>query len=60
MRPVTWTPTKDKKLDGCVAKSLQIGFQQGEGKTLRLETVSLFKYQPSQTNAVTINERPEE
>ena len=60
MKPVTWTPTEDARLNGHVAKSLQIGFRLGEGRMLRLETVSLFKHQPSQNDTVTLDERVEQ
>jgi molecular chaperone GrpE (heat shock protein) len=59
MKPLTWIPVDNKKLDGLVAESLQIGFQIGNARMLRLETVSLFKYQPSKTNSITLNERTE-
>jgi len=52
MKPVKWIPIEDSQLDGCVAESLQIGFQFGKERMLRLETVSLFKFQPSQTNTI--------
>jgi molecular chaperone GrpE (heat shock protein) len=59
MKPLTWVPVDNKNFDGLVAESLQTGFQFGNERMLRLETVSLFKYQPSETNSITLNERTE-
>lgn len=59
MKPVTRTPTNDKRLDDCVSESLQVGFQFGKTRMLRLEAVSLYEYQPSQTNTINLNERVE-
>lgn len=57
MKAISWTPVDDKRLDGCVAESLQTGFQFGEVRMLRLETVSLFKHQASKINSIVLNER---
>lgn len=59
MKPVKWISTDKRMLDGRVADSLQIGFKSGHQRVLRLESVSLFKYQPSETKTVTSNERIE-
>ena len=58
-KPVKWTFTDKRKLDGRVAESLQIGFRFGQDKVLRLESVSLYKYRASQTETITLNERNE-
>ena len=57
MKPVKWTITDNRKLDGRMAESLQIGFRFGQDKVLRLESVSLSKYRASQTETITLNER---
>lgn len=59
MKAILWVPIDKKRLDGRVAESLQIGFQLGQIRMLRLETVSLFKYQPLETNSITLSERIE-
>ena len=59
MQPVEWKTTSEKQLDGIVAQSLQIGFRAGQTRILRMETVSLFKYQPSSVPTVTFMERTE-
>jgi hypothetical protein len=59
MKPIAWVPIDNRQLDGRIAESLQLGFQFGNVRMLRLETVSLFKYQPSETNSITLNERTE-
>lgn len=59
MKPITWISTEDAQLNGHIAESLQVGFRLGTERMLRLETVSLFKYQPSQTNTINPNERAE-
>jgi hypothetical protein len=48
MKPVGWKGTSEKQLENCVAESLQIGFRLGETRILRLETVNLYKYEPSE------------
>lgn len=60
MKPITWVPVENKRLDGRVAESLQIGFRFTKGRILRLETVALFGHQPSRKNMVTLNERTEQ
>jgi len=58
MKPVKWEDVGDGRLDGCVAKSLQRGFQIGTDSILRLETVALFKHQTPEDNFATLlNER---
>jgi len=59
MKPIRWIPTDSRMLEGRVADSLQIGFKSGGQRVLRLESVSLFKYQPSKIKTVTSNERGE-
>lgn len=59
MKPVSWKETPDKNLENYVAQSLQVGFTLGKTKILRLETVSLFKYQPSKNNTNQFIERVE-
>ena len=59
MKPIKWEITSEKHLEKSVARSLQIGFKLGQTRVLRMETVSLFKYQPSETNSITLNERIE-
>ncbi|MHC4541512.1 MAG: hypothetical protein ACYTEK_15645 [Planctomycetota bacterium] len=59
MRPVKARETNDRSLDGLVAKSLQVGFRQGRQRLLRLETISLYTYRPSQIETVTLAERKE-
>jgi len=57
MKPIKWEITSEEHLEKSIARSLQIGFRLGQRRILRMETVSLFKYQPSETNSVTLNER---
>lgn len=59
MKAIKWEITSEKHLEKSVAESLQIGFQFGEVRMLRLEAVSLFKYQPSKTNTNKLIERTE-
>ena len=59
MKPVRTEPTNNRDLDGLMAGSLQVGFRLGRRRLLRLETVSLYKYHPSETKTVTSNERVE-
>lgn len=59
MSPIKWETTSEKHIEKSVARSLQVGFKSGQNRVLRMETVSLFKYQPSETNSVTLNERIE-
>lgn len=59
MRPIKWEITSEEHLEKTVARSLLIGFRSGP-RLLRMETVSLFKYQPSETNSVNLIERVEE
>ena len=59
MKPVKCIAIGDSQIDGCVAESLQVGFKFGKERMLRLETVSLFKFQPSQTKTIKLNERAE-
>jgi molecular chaperone GrpE (heat shock protein) len=44
MKPVSRSSTTDKRLDGLVAKSLQIGFRWNQQRLLRPESVSIYKY----------------
>lgn len=60
MKPIKWEATSEKHLENLVAQSLQAGFRFGKARILRMEIVSLFKYQPSETNSVNLNERVEE
>lgn len=59
MQAIKWEITSEKYLEKSVAQSLQIGFRLGQTRILRMETVSLFEYQPSKTNTNTIIERNE-
>ena len=59
MKAIKWEITSEEHLEKSVARSLQIGFRSGQTRILRMETVSLFKYQPSETNSITLNERTE-
>ena len=59
MKPVRTEPTNNRDLDGLMARSLQVGLKFGKHRLLRLETVSLYKYRPSQIETVTLNERKE-
>ncbi|AQQ70917.1 GrpE [Limihaloglobus sulfuriphilus] len=54
MKPIEKIPTTNKELDKCVAQSLQVGFSMGSQRMLRLETISLFEYQASETNITSI------
>ncbi len=56
-KPITWIETNDSDLDGLIAESLRVGFQYGQENILRLETVSLFKYQSSKIETNTLIER---
>lgn len=47
MKPLKQHPTDDPDLDGLVAESLQCGFRISE-RVLRLETVSLFRFENSE------------
>jgi len=49
-KPIGWESTAEKHLENSIAQSLQAGFRLGQTRILRMETVSLFKYQPSKTN----------
>jgi len=60
MRPVKLHPTSNRSLDGLVARCLQVGFRRGEGRLLRLETVSLYGYRPTEIGTTTSNERTED
>jgi molecular chaperone GrpE (heat shock protein) len=59
MKPIKWEITSEEHLENSMAQSLQIGFRLGQTRILRMETVSLFKYQPSKTNTNTLIERTE-
>ena len=59
MKPIKWEITAEEHLEKSVARSLLIGFRS-EQRVLRMETVSLFKYQASETNSVNLIERVEE
>ena len=59
MKPIKWEITSEKHLEKSVAQSLQTGFRLGQARILRMETVSLFEYQPSKTNTNTLIERTE-
>jgi len=58
-KPIGWESTAEKHLENSIAQSLQAGFRLGQTRILRMETVSLFKYQPSKTNTNTLIERTE-
>lgn len=60
MRPIQWEISSEKHLENAIAQSLQIGFRTGLTRILRMETVSLFKYEPSKTNTNTFMERTEQ
>ena len=53
-KPIDWEITSEKHLENLIAQSLQAGFRLGQARILRMETVSLFKYQPSETNTNTL------
>jgi molecular chaperone GrpE (heat shock protein) len=57
MKPVSRVSTTDKRLDGLVAKSLQIGFRWNQQRLLRPESVSIYKY--VQANIKSIEDRKE-
>jgi len=59
MKPIKLENTTEKHLDNLIAKSLQAGFRLGQARILRMETVSLYKYQLSETNTNTLIERKE-
>lgn len=59
MKPIKWEYTAESSLDNSVARSLQAGFRLNQTRILRMETVSLFKYKPSETNNVNLIERTE-
>ncbi len=50
MTPIKWEITSEKHLENLIAQSLQAGFRLGQARILRMETVSLYQYQPSKTN----------
>ena len=59
MKPIKLELTSDASLNKTVAKSLQAGFRFEQTRILRMETVSLFKYKPSETENNNFNERIE-
>ena len=60
MKPIKWLPTADQLQDGLVAESMQIGFCLNSERILRLETVALFKCQPSEINSINLNQGAEQ
>ena len=52
MKPVSRVSTTDKRLDGLVAKSLQIGFRWNQQRLLRPESVSIYKYVQANINSI--------
>lgn len=59
MKPIKWKITSEEHLENSIAQSLQAGFRLGQARILRMETVSLYKYQPSKTNTNIFIERIE-
>jgi len=59
MTPIKWEITPEKHLENLIAQSLKAGFRLGQARILRMETVSLYQYQLSKTNSVTLIERTE-
>jgi len=59
MKPIKWEYSSDASLNKTVAKSLQPGFRFEQTRILRMETVSLFKHQQSETENNNFNERTE-
>jgi len=57
MKPVSRVSTSNKKLDGLVAGSLQIGFMWNQQRLLRPESVSIYKY--VEANIKSIEDRKE-
>ena len=57
MKPVSKVSTTDKRLDGLVARSLQIGFRWNQQRLLRPESVSIYKY--VEANIKSIEDRKE-
>ena len=60
MKPISWETTDQPRLENSIARSLQIGFRLGQTRILRMETVTLFKYQPSQIKTMKSDERTEQ
>jgi molecular chaperone GrpE (heat shock protein) len=52
MKPVSRVSTTDKRLDGLVAGSLQIGFRWNQQRLLRPESVSIYKYVQTNINSI--------
>ena len=52
MKPVSRVSTTDKRLDGLVARSLQIGFRWKQQRLLRPESVSIYKYVEANINSI--------
>ena len=52
MKPVSRVLTTDKSLDGCIAKSLQVGFVWNQQRLLRPESVSIYKYVHTNINPI--------
>jgi len=52
MKPVSKVSTQDKKLDGCIAQSLQSGFMWNKQRLLRPESVSLYKFENENINSI--------
>ena len=59
MKPIKWETTSQEHLENSIAQSLQAGFRLGQTRILRMETVSLYKHQPSKTNTNILIERVE-
>jgi len=59
MKPIKWEFTSEASLDNSVARSLQAGFRLDQTRILRMETVSLFKFKPSENESNNFNERTE-
>ncbi|HEW78983.1 MAG TPA: nucleotide exchange factor GrpE [Phycisphaerales bacterium] len=59
MKPIKWETTSQEHLENSIAQSLQAGFRLGQTRILRMETVSLYKHQPSKTNTNILIERIE-
>jgi molecular chaperone GrpE (heat shock protein) len=52
MKPLSKVSTQDRKLEGCIAQSLQSGFMWNKQRLLRPESVSLYKFENVNINLI--------
>ena len=59
MKPIGFKQTDKKHLDNRLSQSHRPGFKMGQERILKPQVITLFKYQPSKTNNITLIEREE-